>query len=82
MRPASITSKGSITADPPASLAFAAASSALSTHTYVFHIASGGAASGIEPTAATSPPRIRAMKYLPGESGGITSSNSHPKSPR
>jgi len=30
---------------------------------------------GVDPTAATSPPRTRAMKYLPSDSGGITSSN-------
>ena len=78
IRPASMTSKGSITTFPPASRTFAAVSSALSTQTYVFHIAIGGAPSGTEPTAATSPPRMRAMKYLPGESGGMTSSNSHP----
>jgi hypothetical protein len=53
----------------------------------VFQIATGGAASGIDPTAATSPRRpspelsnrdqpvasARAMKYLPSELGGITS---------
>ena len=44
-------------------------------------MAACGAASGIDPTAATSPPRIRAMKYLPSDPGGITSSNSHPKRP-
>jgi len=37
--------------------------------------------SGIEPTAATSPPCSRAMKYLPFEPGGITSSNSQPNRP-
>jgi hypothetical protein len=47
----------------------------------VFHIAIGGAASGIDPTAATSPPRSRAMKYLASDAGGITSSNSQPKRP-
>jgi hypothetical protein len=61
----------------------------------VFHIADGGAASGIDRTAAPSPLRSspnvskidelvalhRAMKYLPSELGGITSANSHPKRP-
>ena len=81
MRPASMTSKGSVSTRPPASRTFAAAASALSTQTYVFHAAVGGAPSGCEPTAATSPPRTRAMKYLPGDPAGMTSWNSHPKSP-
>jgi hypothetical protein len=72
-----------------------AASSALSTQKYVFHIAVGGAASGIDRMAATSPPctspdrskmdeplvSARAMKYLSSELGGITSSNSQSKRP-
>ena len=81
IRPASVTSNGAINTRPPAASTFVAVSSALSTQTYVFHIAIGGAPSGCEPTAATSRPRIRAMKYLPGASGGITSSNSQPKMP-
>ena len=80
IRPASMTSNGSIRADPPASVTFFAVSSVLSTQMYVFHIAMGGAPSGIEPTAATSPPRIRAMKYWPSDPSGITSSNSQGKS--
>ena len=64
IRPASMTSNGSVRTLPPASRTFATVSSALSTRTYVFHIAIGGAASGIDPIAATSPPRIWAMKYL------------------
>ena len=76
-----MTSNGSIRALPPASRTFAAVSSALSTQMYVFHNAIGGAASGIEPTAATRSPRSVAMKYSPSESGGITSSNSQPNRP-
>ena len=81
IRPASITSNGSFTTAPPASRTFDAVSSALSTETYVSHVATGGAPSGIEPSAATSPPCRRAMKYLPGAPGGITFSNSQPKRP-
>ena len=76
-----MTSNGSVTTAPPASRALAAVSSALSTQMYVFHIATGGAPSGIDPTAATSPPRMRPMKYLPSDPSGITSSNSHPNRP-
>ena len=76
-----MTSNGSVKTRPPASFTFEAASSALSTQTYVFHTAIGGPPSGCEPTAATSPPRRRAMKYLPPDPGGITSSNSHPNRP-
>jgi thiosulfate/3-mercaptopyruvate sulfurtransferase len=36
---------------------------------------------GNDPTAATSPPRIRAMKYAPSDPGGMTSSNSQPNTP-
>jgi hypothetical protein len=52
-----MTSKGSIRTPPPASRTFDAASSALSTQNQVFHVAIFGAPAGIEPTAATSPPR-------------------------
>jgi hypothetical protein len=76
-----MTSNGSITTLPPESRTFEAVSSALSTQTYVFHVAAGGSDSGIDPTAATSPPRIRAVKYLPSDPAGITFSNSHPKRP-
>jgi hypothetical protein len=76
-----MTSNGSMSVFPPASRTFLAVSSALSTWMYVFQVAIWGAASGIEPTAATSPPRIRAMKYLPPASAGITSSSSQPKRP-
>ena len=62
IRPASRTSNGSLSTTPPASRALAAVSSALSTQMYVFHSAIGGAPSGIAPTAATSPPRMRPMK--------------------
>ena len=82
IRPASSTSKGSVTTAPPAARARVAVSSALSTQTYVFHIAIGGAPSGIDETAATSPPRMRAMRYTPSEPSGITSSNAHPNRPR
>jgi len=75
-----MTSNGSIRTRPPASRAFAAVSSALCTHTYVFHVAIAGAASGIEPTAATSPLRMRAMRYFAPDDGGMTSSSSQPKS--
>src|SRR5947207_981053 len=81
IRPASMTSNGSVSMRPPAWRTFAAASSALCTHTYVFHTPVGGAPSGCDPTAATSPPRSRAMKYLPGAPGGITSSKSQPNRP-
>ena len=81
IRPAFITSKGSVRTWPPASRTLDAVSSALSTQTYVFHLAMGGPPSGIPPTAATSPPRIRALKYLASDPGGITSSNSHPNRP-
>ena len=74
-------SNGSIRTLPPASRTFAAVSSALSTHTYVSHLATGGAPSGIEPTAVASSPRIRPTKYLPPASSGITFSNSQPKMP-
>src|SRR5918995_3695210 len=82
VRPAPGTSNGSLTTAPPASRTFAAALSALSTQMYVSHIAVGVADSGIDPTAATAPPRRRAMKYLPADPCGITFSNCQPKSPR
>ena len=81
IRPASMTSNGAVRTRPPASTTFDAVSSALSTQTYVFQAAVEGPPSGADPTAATSPPRRRAMKYLPAEPGGITSSNSHPNRP-
>jgi hypothetical protein len=81
VRPASMTSNGSLTTPPPASRTLDAVSSALSTEMYVSHIATDGADSGIDPTAATSAPCRRAMKYLPSDPGGITSSNSQPKRP-
>jgi len=81
VRPAPGTSNGSRTTPPPAARTLDAVSSALSTQMYVSHIAVGGADSGIDPTAATARPRRRAMKYLPGAPGGITSSNSQPKRP-
>jgi LPS sulfotransferase NodH len=56
-----MTSQGSATTVPPAVSAFEAVSSALATQTYVFHVAADGVPSGIDPTAATSPPRSRAM---------------------
>jgi len=80
MRPASWTSKGSVSALPPASFTVAAVSSALSTPIYVFHTAVGGAASGVDPIAATARPRSSAMKYPPGASAGTRSSSSQPKS--
>ena len=49
MRPASVTSNGSARICPPASLALAAVSSALSTQMYVFHVAADGAPSGATP---------------------------------
>src|SRR5205823_99600 len=64
-----------------ASRTFAAVSSALSTQTYVFHIAIGGAPSWMPLIAPTSRPRSRAMKYGPGEPGGITSPHSQPNRP-
>jgi len=73
-----MTSKGAAMTSPPAATRLPAASSALRTHTYVFHTALDRPASGCEPTAATSAPGTRAMKYRPGASGGIESSNSHP----
>jgi hypothetical protein len=76
-----MTSKGSVVTPPPASRAFDAVSSAFETQTYVFHTAIGGAPAGIDPTAATSPPRIRPMKYLPSVPSGIAFSNSHPNRP-
>jgi hypothetical protein len=93
IRQAFMKSKGSITTPPPASRTFDAASSALSTHKYVVHIAIGGAVPGIDRMAATSPlclspdrskmdePLVsaRAIKYLSAELGAITSSNSQPK---
>ena len=78
MRPESKTSNGSLTTVPPASLTFATVSSALSTWMYVFQV--GVPAPSGELMAATSRPRIRAMKYLPGESGGIAFSLSQPNS--
>jgi hypothetical protein len=42
---------------PPACSALPAASSALSTHTYMVHAGVGGIPSGSDPTAATSRPR-------------------------
>ena len=81
IRPAVMTSKGSVRTWPPASRTLDAVSSALSTQMYVFQVAMGGPPSGIPLTAATLPPRIRALKYLPSDPGGITSSNSHPNRP-
>src|SRR6185436_17182004 len=52
IRPASMTSNGSISDLPPAARTLEAAWSALSTQTYVSHIAIGGAPSGIDPTNA------------------------------
>ena len=63
---------------PPASLTFATVSSALSTWMYVFQVGVSGSIWLL--MAATSRPRIRAMKYLPGESGGIAFSLSQPNS--
>jgi hypothetical protein len=80
-RPASMTSNGSFTTSPPASRTLAAVSSALSTQTYVSQTAVGDAVPGAEETAATSRPRSRARKYAPAVPGGITFSNSQPKSP-
>ena len=57
IRQASMKSNGFVTRLPPASRILDAASSALSTQKYVFHIAIGGAASGIDRTPATSPLR-------------------------
>jgi hypothetical protein len=82
MRPASLTSNGSISTLPPAAVTFAAVSSALSTQTYVFHIAIGGAPSGIDPIAAASLPCNRPMMYSPSAHSGIMFSNSHPNKPR
>jgi hypothetical protein len=59
----------------------AAVSSALSTRTYVFQVATGGAPSGAELMAATSPPLRRAMRYCPGEPAGMVSSSSQPNNP-
>jgi hypothetical protein len=81
VRPTSMTSNGSFTTLPPASRALAAVSSALSTETYVSHVAVDGADSAVDPTAATAPPCRPAMKYLPSDSGGITFSNVQPKRP-
>jgi len=39
------------------------------------------APAGIDPTAATSPPRIRPIKYVPSDPSGIMFSNSHPNRP-
>ena len=49
---------------------------------YVFQVAISGADSGIDPMAATSRPRMRAMKYLASDPGGIMSSTSQPKRSR
>jgi hypothetical protein len=61
MRPASMMSPGSMITVPPAARTFAAVSSASCTHTYVFHAAAPGSPCIGEPTAPTSPPRIRPM---------------------
>jgi hypothetical protein len=81
MRPASMTSNGSVKTLPPAARTRDAVSSALSTQTYVFHTATAGAPGGFDPTAATSPPRRRPMKYSPSDPSGIEFSNSHPNRP-
>src|SRR5829696_7216109 len=95
IRQASRRSKGSIRTAPPASRTRDAASSALSTQKYVFHIAIAGPAAGIERTPATSPLSCAperskidelaawclATKYFSPEPAGDASPNSQPKSP-
>ena len=77
IRPASITSNGSVTTRPPERRTFEAASSALSTHTYEFHSAVGGPLFGTAPriNGSVKGPRITqaAVKFkakrekLPGQ---------------
>ena len=81
IRPKRGMSNGSLRVVPPASWTFEAVSSTSSTQMYVFHTARAGMPGGIEPTAATSPPRMRPMKYRVSASVGITSSTSQPKRP-
>jgi hypothetical protein len=81
IRPASNTSNGSLMMVAPAASALAAVSSALSTHTYVFHTATGGRPRGSSRVPAAARPPIVAMKYCPDSPSGIMSSHVQPNRP-
>src|SRR6478672_10081377 len=79
IRPAGGASSGPAITAPPSLRAFSAASSALSTDTYVFQTGAGGPLSaGSELIPATSRPATRATKYSPPSGIGPGPANSQP----
>jgi len=81
MRPAPSTSNGSVSTLPLASSTFAAALSALSTQTFVFHTGVGGRVVWLGPDGGDVAARSCATKYRPREPADLRFSNSHPNRP-